>query len=1196
MRRLLLPIGSILLLAFLVGLGTACMAVLAEDGSIPTVTTDKPDYTPGETVQISGRDFAANADLTVSVTRPDAAVDSAAVTTEPDGTFQYGYVLDGIEGEYLVEVLDGAGTVLAWTTFTDADQVDFTQCRNDSNNDEVRDDCEWTNGAIGQTNSFYTEGDSVSQRILTEIKKAGAKTLVIEYMFTKDSIYAYDFLTDVDETQSGALLAPCGAVPGWADDADECDASSTLYNSAVSVSIPSDGFGPAHIAGHPAEPVSDAERADSPPRQFKVSCAPSACTDISLDSITHDPATTCYKNCGTSTVTISLKLTTPGDDTLVGVWFGGHLAEGADPDPANSPPDGWGTGCGSTNCGASSITGAPFHISYHGQNAISNAGIQPGGNVQICKDAVPNDPKDFSFAGSGAIGTFLLDDDGDATLPNCRTFSNIPPDQYAVTETLPAGWNLTSIVCVDPDNGSTASPPTANIDLDPAETVICTFTNSPSCIPTGLDDDNCDGVDDDCDGTADDDYVATPTACGVGECEAVGELICVDGATEDTCDPGEPTGADDDCDGLDQDCSGTADDNYVPTPTACGVGECEAVGELICVDGATEDTCEEGTPSTEVCDNLDNDCDGTIDEDLTRACYSGPEGTEDVGVCVGGTQTCDAGDWGACVGEVTPSAEVCDNLDNDCDGSVDEGVCLVDVAVSQEILDWPTNIDVSENRPVTLRKTITATPVFPDTPVQIPSVTVTVTKTASAPAGCSVVAPVAVQKVVLTTAPLVYTETFTIHCTEPSTHGSFTFYNAVSGPKDPDISDPNMTNNTTHTHSPSVNAIGHSDMKVVAQYVENPPAEIALSEDVPIVLDKVIHNDGPWGPVDAVTTTTVTAPADCPVNPVVHIQQFYNVPVSVDILHNEPFTIHCSKLGTYTFTFADTVGLKEPHVHDHGPGTNTATTELIVDSVSQADVKIVSASFVDPPAKLPYDTAMDITLHKHIRNDGPWAPVDIAITATATAPAGCTVVAKSVPSSISAVPVGVDQVVNEVWTIRCTSEGLKTFGFDNLIAVATPFVSDPYLTNNISHRELVVSDDLDSGADNDGDGVLNGGDNCALSYNPGQTDADGDGVGDACDTGDSDADVFSDAVEVYVGTDPADNCPNVVGADDAWPLDMNKDKRLMVVGDVSAFSGKIGKSVGEYPEVKRLDLNTDGRIMVVGDVTRYSGMIGRSCI
>ncbi len=73
-------------------------------------------------------------------------------------------------------------------------------------------------------------------------------------------------------------------------------------------------------------------------------------------------------------------------------------------------------------------------------------------------------------------------------------------------------------------------------------------------------------MDDDCDGAADDDYVPTPTECGVGACAAAGELVCVDGGLEDTCTPGTPSD-DSNCDGVDDDCDGAADDDYVPTPT-----------------------------------------------------------------------------------------------------------------------------------------------------------------------------------------------------------------------------------------------------------------------------------------------------------------------------------------------------------------------------------------------------------------------------------------------------------------------------------------------------------------------------------------------------------------------------------------------------------------------------------------------------
>ena len=75
-----------------------------------------------------------------------------------------------------------------------------------------------------------------------------------------------------------------------------------------------------------------------------------------------------------------------------------------------------------------------------------------------------------------------------------------------------------------------------------------------------------------------------------------------------------------------------------------------------------------GSVSAEVCDGVDNDCDGQIDEDITRSCST---------ACGAGTETCHAGTWDGCDAP-QPSAETCDGDDNDCDGEVDEddsGLC-----------------------------------------------------------------------------------------------------------------------------------------------------------------------------------------------------------------------------------------------------------------------------------------------------------------------------------------------------------------------------------------------------------------------------------------------------------------------------------------------------------------------------------------
>src|SRR6185369_12919342 len=58
---------------------------------------------------------------------------------------------------------------------------------------------------------------------------------------------------------------------------------------------------------------------------------------------------------------------------------------------------------------------------------------------------------------------------------------------------------------------------------------------------------------------------------------------------------------------------------------------------------------------------------------LTRACYSGPAGTQNVGLCRGGTNSCASGSWtSACAGEVVPAAESCNNADDNCNMAIDE--------------------------------------------------------------------------------------------------------------------------------------------------------------------------------------------------------------------------------------------------------------------------------------------------------------------------------------------------------------------------------------------------------------------------------------------------------------------------------------------------------------------------------------------
>ncbi len=187
----------------------------------------------------------------------------------------------------------------------------------------------------------------------------------------------------------------------------------------------------------------------------------------------------------------------------------------------------------------------------------------------------------------------------------------------------------------------------------------------------------CNGEDGDCDGDIDE-VAGQECVVGVGACQREGQTVCEDGGVRCSVVAAEPVA--ERCNGRDDDCDGRADEDlHVGEDCTLGVGACASPGVVVC-DAAGEPRCfgRAGEPGVEVCNQTDDDCDGLSDEGLFDRCADFPLELDGVGVCRAGLLVCGAE---ACEGARGPGVEVCNALDDDCDGETDEGFDLGEACV-----------------------------------------------------------------------------------------------------------------------------------------------------------------------------------------------------------------------------------------------------------------------------------------------------------------------------------------------------------------------------------------------------------------------------------------------------------------------------------------------------------------------------------
>ncbi|HUF54309.1 MAG TPA: dockerin type I domain-containing protein [Dehalococcoidia bacterium] len=293
------------------------------------------------------------------------------------------------------------------------------------------------------------------------------------------------------------------------------------------------------------------------------------------------------------------------------------------------------------------------------------------------------------------------------------------------------------------------------------------------------------------------------------------------------------------------------------------------------------------------------------------------------------------------------------------------------------------------------------------------------------------------------------TEVFSVTCDEPSFH-DFQIENCLQV-ADIHQSDPDTENNC-ETSQATVSATAEADLKITAQQfyaadcTSPAPDMLPPNTDLTLCASTTLHNNGPFGPMDANVQYVVTPPPGCTSNPDNVTVPANNMQVSTAQVQNQSFTLNCTTGGMHNFQFTTTLAPQNIHIDDP-QANNNIETEVVELRGDEADPKI-TAVVVDCPDDAMTNTTFDCDVHVTVHNNGPTTPVPVDVETELVGAFDCTLTPPGSQTESRLLVASTSQVITYKWSVTCTEYSFHQFMANSELEMSDPGILELDPNNN----------------------------------------------------------------------------------------------------------------------------------------------------